>query len=156
MRAADPGLRLRSAITYDGLIDQSISIERIMAMLGALFGALALLIAGLGMFGALAFQVARRTNELGVRMVLGASRWSMMGLVLRDVVAMLVPGIAIGAGVSLMVTGLARGMLFGLTPSDPGAFAVAAAVLACAALIAGWLPARRASHVDPMIALRHE
>ena len=108
------------------------------------------------MFAVLAFQVARRTNELGVRMVLGANRWSVMGLVLRDVVAMLVPGIAIGAGLSLMVTGLARGLLFGLTPSDPGVYAVAASVLTGAALIAGWLPARRASRVELTNALRHE
>jgi ABC-type antimicrobial peptide transport system permease subunit len=79
-----------------------------------------------------------------------------MGLVLRDVVAMLVPGIAIGASLSLMVTGFARGMLFGLTPNDPAAFAVAVSVLTGAALIAGWLPARRASRVELTRALRHE
>ena len=89
-------------------------------------------------------------------MVLGASRWSVIVLVLRDVAAMLVPGIAIGVGMSLMVTGLARGMLFGLTPTDPAVFALAASALTGAALIAGWLPARRASRVDPMNALRHE
>ena len=116
VRAADPQLRVRTAIPYDTLIEQSMSNERVMATLGGLFGALGLLIAAVGMFGVLAFQVARRTNELGVRMVLGASRWSVMGLVLRDVVAMLIPGIAMGAGMSLMVTGLARGLLFGLAP----------------------------------------
>ena len=114
------------------------------------------IIAGLGMFGALAFQVARRTNELGMRIVLGASRRSMMGLVLRDVAIMLIPGIAIGAGAALMLTGMARAMLFELTPTDPGVFAVSASVLATAAVLAGFLPARRASRVDPMTALRHE
>ncbi|MPZ18252.1 MAG: FtsX-like permease family protein, partial [Luteitalea sp.] len=103
-----------------------------------------------------AFQVARRTNELGMRMVLGASPRSMIGLVLRDVVGMLVPGVVIGAVVALMLTGLARGILFGLTPSEPGVFVIAASVLAFAAVLAAWLPARRASRVNPLEALRHE
>ena len=156
VRAADPRLRVRTAALYETLIDQTISNERVLATLGGLFGTLGLVIAAVGIFGVLAFQVARRTNELGVRMVLGASRWSVMGLVLRDVATMLVPGIAIGVGMSLMVTGFARGMLFGLTPTDPAVFALAASALTGAALIAGWLPARRASRVDPMNALRHE
>jgi predicted lysophospholipase L1 biosynthesis ABC-type transport system permease subunit len=156
VRNVDSGLRLRSAIPYDALIDQSISIERIMAMIGALFGGLALLIAALGVFGALAFQVTRRTNELGVRMVLGASRWSMMQLVLRDVAIKLVPGIAVGTGAALMLTGLSKAILFNLTPTDPAVFAVAALVLASAAMLAAWLPARRAALVDPMVAIRHE
>jgi predicted permease len=156
VRAADPQLRVRTVTLYETLIDQTIANERVLATLGGLFGALGLVIAAVGIFGVLAFQVARRTNELGVRMVLGASRWSVMGLVLRDVAVMLVPGIAIGAGLSLMVTGLARGMLFGVTPTDPAAFVTAAVALTGAALFAGWLPARRASRVDPMQALRHE
>jgi predicted permease len=156
VRAADPGMRIRTAIPYATVIDRSIANERVLATLAGLFGTLGLLVAGVGMFGVLAFQVARRTNELGVRLVLGANRWSVMRLVLRDVVAMLVPGVAIGAGISLLLTGLARGILFGLTPTDPAAFVVAASVLAGAALVAGWLPARRASRIDPMHALRHE
>jgi predicted permease len=156
VRAADPQLRVLTAVPYQALMDRSVSNERVMATLAGLFGGVGLLIAAVGVFGVLAFQVARRTNELGVRMVLGADRWSVMGLVLRDVVAMLVPGIAIGAGVSLMVTGLARGLLFGLAPNDPGVYAVAASVLTGAALMAGWLPARRASRVEVTNALRHE
>jgi ABC-type antimicrobial peptide transport system permease subunit len=111
-----------------------------MATLGGLFGVLALLVAALGMFGVLAFQVARRTNELGVRMALGASRRAMTALVLREVVAMVVAGVSIGAGGALVFTGVAGTILFGLTPNDPGVFAVAAAVLAVAAVLAGWLP----------------
>jgi ABC-type antimicrobial peptide transport system permease subunit len=127
-----------------------------MAALGGLFGVLALFVAALGMFGVLAFQVARRTNELGVRMALGASRGAMMALVLREVVAMVVVGVSIGAGGALVFTGVAGTILFGLTPNDPRVFAIAAAVLAVAAVLAGWLPARRASRVDPLVALRHE
>jgi predicted permease len=156
VREADPALRVRTARTYATIVDQSITTERIMATLGGFFGVLALIVAALGMFGVLAFQVARRTNELGVRMALGASRRTMMGLVLRDVAVMVVAGVSIGAGVALMLTGLARKIVFGLTPTDPGVFVVAASVLALAAVLAGWLPARRASRVDPLVALRHE
>jgi putative ABC transport system permease protein len=91
-----------------------------------------------------------------VRMALGASRQTLLWLVLRDVAVMVVAGVSIGAGVALTLTDLARKILFGLTPTDPGVFAVAAVVLAAAAAFAGWLPAVRASRVDPLVALRHE
>jgi predicted permease len=156
IRETDPGLRLRTAVAYSQLIDRSISTERIMATLGGLFGVLAIVIAALGMFGLLAFHVARRTNELGVRMALGASRGRMMGLVLRDVAVLVATGIVIGGGAALMLSGLAGKILFGLTPTDPRVFGIAASILAGAALAAGWLPARRAARVDPLIALRHE
>ena len=156
VRGADPALRVRTARTYAAIVDQSIATERIMATVGGFFGVLALVVAGLGMFGVLAFQVTRRTNELGVRMALGATRRAMMFLVLREVIAMVVAGVAIGAGGALVVAGLARTLLFGLTPTDPSVFGVAASVLAVAAVLAGWLPARRASRVDPVVALRHE
>jgi predicted permease len=156
VREADPDLRLRTAVSYATFVDRSISVERIMAALGGLFGILALLIAGLGLFGVLAFQVARRTNELGVRMALGASRWAMMRLVMHDVVLMFVAGALIGGAIATTLTGVASKILFGFTPVDPAVFAVAAMVLALAAGLAGWLPARRASRVDPLVALRHE
>ena len=156
LREVDSTLRVVRLMTYAAWIDLTIPNEWLMATLGAMCGLLALVLAGVGMFGVLAFQVARRTNELGVRTVLGASRWSMMSLVLRDVAAMVVPGVAIGCGVALMLTGLARGLLFGLTPTDPGVFALAGSILCASALVAGWVPARRASSVDPLVALRHE
>lgn len=156
IREADSALRVRTARTYATVVDQSIVTERIMATLGGFFGALALLVAALGMFGVLAFQVARRTNELGVRMALGASRRTMMGLVLREVLVMVVAGVSIGAGGAFVLTGVVRKILFELTPTDPSVFAIAASVLAVAAVLAGWLPAVRASRVDPLVALRHE
>jgi putative ABC transport system permease protein len=156
VRDADPALRVRSAATYDSLIDRSISTERMMASLAGLFGCLALIVAALGVFGVLAFQVARRTNELGVRVALGASRRTIVGLVLRDVIVMVVVSVSIGAGGAFVLTGLARNILFGLTPNDPRVFVISAAVLTTAALLAAWLPARRAARVDPLIALRHE
>ncbi|HZM60599.1 MAG TPA: FtsX-like permease family protein, partial [Vicinamibacterales bacterium] len=156
VREAGGGLRVFRLMTYDAWIDEGIPTERLMATVGGLIGLLALVLAGVGLFGVLAFQVTRRTNELGVRTVLGATRWSMMRLVLGDVVAIVVPGVVIGAGAALMLTGLARSLLFGLTPTEPGVFALAAAILCAAALLAGWVPARRASSVDPLVALRHE
>lgn len=156
IRETDPSLRLRTAVAYSQIIDRSISTERIMATLGGLFGVLAIVIAALGMFGLLTFHVARRTNELGVRMALGASRGRMMGLVLRDVAVLVATGIVIGGGAALMLSGLAGKILFGLTPTDPCVFGIAASILASAALAAGWLPARRAARVDPLVALRHE
>jgi putative ABC transport system permease protein len=156
VRDADPALRVRTARTYASIVDQSIGTERIMATFGGFFGVLALLVAALGMFGVLAFQVARRTNELGVRMALGASRRTVMGLVLRDVFIMIAAGVSIGGAGALLLTGLVHTLLFGLGPSDPLVFAVAASILASAAILAGWLPALRASRVDPLVALRHE
>jgi predicted permease len=156
IREADPALRIRRASTYSAIVADSIANERIMATLGGFFGVLALLVAALGMFGVLAFQVARRTNELGVRMALGANRAAMMRLVLRDVVVMVAAGVVIGGAGAFVLTGLARTIVFGLTPTDPRVFAIAAAVLAFAAFLAGWMPARRASSLDPVIALRAE
>jgi putative ABC transport system permease protein len=152
----DSSLHIRAALTYATLVERSIATETIMATLGSVFGALALIVAAIGLFGLLAFQVSRRTNELGVRMALGATRGAMIGLVLRDVSAMVAAGVLIGAGLALTLSGLARNMLFGLTPTDPAAFVTAAFMLGLVALVAGWLPARRASRVDPLIALRHE
>jgi predicted permease len=156
VREADPGLRLRTTQTYSAVVDRSIVTERIMATLGGFFGLLALIVACLGVFGVMAFQVSRRINEIGLRMALGARRSGIVALVLREVAVMLAAGSLIGAAAALTLTGLAGKMLFGITPAQPAVFALSAAVLGVAALAAGWLPARRASRVDPMVALRHE
>jgi ABC-type antimicrobial peptide transport system permease subunit len=141
---------------YDDVIDDSIGTERTMATLGAVFGILGVVIAGIGMFGLLAFQVARRTSELGVRTALGAARGSLMRLVLREVAVMVGCGLALGAAGAALTTGMARSLLFGLTPTDPRVFATAAALLAATGFAAAWLPARRAASIDPLVALRHE
>jgi putative ABC transport system permease protein len=145
-----------TARPYADFVDESIGTERIMATLGGVFGGLAMLVAGLGMFGLLAYQVARRTNELGVRTALGARRGSLVLLVLRDVAVIVIWGVALGSVGAVMTAGVARALLFGLTPGDPAVLAVAGAVLASCALLAAWLPARRAARVDPLVALRHE
>jgi predicted permease len=156
VREVDPGLRMGTPQTYSTLVDRSIVTERIMATLGGFFGILALIIACLGIFGVMAFRVSLRTNEIGLRMALGASRGSIVTLVLREVARMLMLGSLAGAAVALSLTGLAEKMLFGIKPMQPAVFAFPAALLTAAALAAGWLPARRASRVDPMVALRHD
>jgi predicted permease len=156
VREVDSSLHVRTILPYDELVARSIATERIMATLGGLFGVLALIVAAIGLFGLLAFQVSRRTSEFGVRMALGATRRAMIGLVLRDVASLVVAGILIGTGIGFALGGLARNILFGLTPTDPAVFVTASFVLGLTALVAGWLPAHRASRVDPLIALRHE
>uniref|UniRef100_Q01UZ0 Permease n=1 Tax=Solibacter usitatus (strain Ellin6076) TaxID=234267 RepID=Q01UZ0_SOLUE len=156
LREADPGLRVVRPQSFAAFVDGTIVTERIMAILGGLFGLLALTVACLGIFGVTAFQVSRRTNEIGLRMALGALRGNIVLMVLREAAGMMFVGCAIGAAAALTLTGLAREMLFGITAQEPAVFAVAAAVLGAAAIAAAWLPARRASLVDPMTALRHE
>src|SRR4029078_7434766 len=133
-------------------VARSIATERIMGTLGGLFGVLSLVVAAIGFFGLLAFQVSRRTNEFGVRMALGGTRRAMIGLVLRDVAGLVAAGVLIGPGVALWLGGLARSMLFGLAPSDPSVVVTAALILGLTALMAGWVPAPRASRGDPLIA----
>jgi predicted permease len=156
VRETDPALRVRNPQTYAAVVDRSIATERIMATLGGFFGLLAILVAGLGIFGVMAFQVSRRVNEIGIRMALGARRRSIVALILREIAVMLAVGCPAGAAVALALSGIARKMLFGVTPTEPAVFVLAAVVLGAAALAAGWLPARRAARVDPMVALRHE
>ena len=156
VRETDPALRLRKAQSYAAVVNGTMVQERIMAALGSFFGVLAIIVACLGIFGSMAFQVSRRINEIGLRMALGASRSGIVTLVLRDVAWLAATGCAAGGVAALTLTGLTRKMLFGVTPRDPAVFGMAAVVLALAALMAGWLPARRASRVDPMVALRHE
>jgi predicted permease len=156
VREVDPALRVQTTQVYGTLIGRSLARERIMGTLGGLFGVIGLIVAAIGLFGVLAFQVARRTNELAVRMALGASRQAVVSLVLRDVAVIVCAGLSIGSVGALMLTGFSRRMLFGLTPSDPATFVTAAAILGLTAALAGWLPARGASRVDPLVALRHE
>src|SRR5262249_17184521 len=125
VREVDSGLRFRAAQTYDQLVDRSIVTERIMATLGGFFGVVALIVAWLGIFGVMAFQVSRRMNEIGLRMALGASRGGIVAMVLREVAVLLAAGCAIGGAAALTLTGLTSKMLFGVRPGGPGLFSIA-------------------------------
>ncbi len=153
MKRVDPNL----TVTFRSLsaqLNATIAIERVVAILSAFFGALALLLAGLGLYGVTAYAVGRRRAEIGVRMALGAAPGSVVRLMLRRVTILVGLGVVIGGLVSYWAARLTETLLFGVTPRDPLSFAGAALVLAATGLLAAWLPARRASRVDPTTALR--
>jgi len=128
--------------------------ERVIAMLSGFFGALALLLAGLGLYGVMSYAVSRRRTEIGIRMALGAGPASASALVLRRVVLLVGVGILIGSAVSVWAVRFVSSLLYGLAPRDPGTLAGAAFVLAAVGALAGWLPARRAARIDPARVLR--
>jgi len=123
-------------------------------MLSAFFGALALLLASLGLYGVTAYSVARRRAEIGIRMALGATQTGVVALVLSRVTILVITGVVVGAGLSLWASTFVETLLYGLEPRDPATLVGAALVLTMVGLTAGWLPARRASLVDPAEVLR--
>jgi predicted permease len=151
-----PDVPVANVRTQDEQIDRAVRQERLFANLVSGFAVLAALLACLGIYGTLAYAVARRTREIGVRMALGADRAAVMWLILRESIAPVLAGVGLGILASWWATQLVTSMLFGLTPHDPATYAAAAAVLVASALVAGWLPSRRAAHLDPMMVLRCE
>jgi ABC-type antimicrobial peptide transport system permease subunit len=127
---------------------------KIAAGLLAVFGALALALASVGLYGLIAYSVNRRRRELGVRMALGAGRGDVLRLVLSDGMTLVLAGIVVGTGLSLLVTRALASLLFGTSTADPASFAGASLLLAAVAFVGSYLPARRASRFDPLIALR--
>jgi ABC-type antimicrobial peptide transport system permease subunit len=127
-----------------------------MAVLSGLFGLLAAVLAMLGLYGVISYVAARRRNEVGIRMALGAQRHEVMGMFLRDAARLVVAGVAIGTVASLLTMRAAASLLFGLKSYDPVTLSLAAVLLAGIAALASFLPARRVAKLDPMIALRDE
>jgi predicted permease len=156
IEAVDGRLEISSIRTVPQLLDQSLVQERMLAKISSFFGLLALLLASIGLYGVLSYDVVRRTREIGIRMALGARGWNVLTMVLRETLWLVSIGLAIGLGVSLATTRLIASFLFGLTERDPFTLTAAAMLLLLIAVFAGCLPARRASRVDPMVALRHE
>jgi predicted permease len=137
-------------------VDDNLVQERLLATLAGFFGGLAMLLAMIGLYGVLSYLVAHRQMEFGVRMALGATPGSILWLVMRDVLLVLAAGVTVGLAAALATTRVLRQLLFGLEPHDPATIGIAIALLSAMAALAGYLPARRATRVDPIIALRSE
>jgi predicted permease len=159
VRAAVAGVNSAIPLEFSTAVEEindSLVQERLLALLSGLFGALALLLAMIGLFGTFSYLVTQRQTEFGIRMALGATRSSILSLVMRDLVAVLAGGLTAGILISLAATRVLQEMLFGLGPRDKATMFLAAGVLTAVALLAGYLPARRATRIDPMVALRYE
>jgi putative ABC transport system permease protein len=156
IRALDPMAVITKVSTVEAELGQSMANRRFQALLLAMFAALALLLAAVGIFGLMYQTVARRTHEIGVRMALGAHSADVVRMVLRHGLLLTGAGIVLGVVGALALSRVVRGLLFGVGPADPVSYLVAVLLLGGAALVACWLPARRATRVDPLVALRHE
>jgi putative ABC transport system permease protein len=137
-------------------IRESLVQDELMATLCGFFGALAVLLAAIGLYGVISYTVAQRTSEIGVRMALGAQRSGVIGLILGEVAVLIAIGVVVGAGLALAGSKAASSLLFGLEPRDPLTLGLAVAILAAIGFGASFIPARRATRVDPMVALRDE
>jgi len=156
VQKVDPSVPLFRVTTQAEQVEGRYAQERLFATACSLFGALALLLACVGLFGLMSYSVSRRTSEIGIRMALGAERRSVVGMVLSESMIMVGLGIAIGIAVSLAAGRLMAALLFGLAPNDALTIALAIATMVVASTLAGYLPAHRASRVDPMVALHCE
>ena len=156
VQGLDRNLPLADVKTQTEQIEQATFQERLFARLSSFFGLLALVLASVGLYGMMSYAVARRTNEMGIRMALGAEKGTLFQMVIQEAMALVAVGIVIGVPVALAASRLIASVLYGLKSTDPLTIGSATVVLAAVALLAGYLPARRASRVDPMVALRYE
>jgi ABC-type antimicrobial peptide transport system permease subunit len=156
VRAVDPEQPIYGVRTMEQELAREIAPRRFSATLLGSFAALALLLAGTGLYALIAYLVAQRTRELGIRVALGAGRGAVLRLVLREGVVLVLAGVALGLAGAFALTRVVASLLFGVTTTDPATFVVVPLALAAVALLASWVPARRAAGVDPMVALRAE
>jgi predicted lysophospholipase L1 biosynthesis ABC-type transport system permease subunit len=156
VRQADARIPVAEVRTQSAEIDRSIGQEIAFARLCTSFAILALAIACVGLYGTVSYNVARRTGEIGIRMALGAPRAGVVRMVLREVLVLVSGGVAIGAIAALAASRLVTSFLYGLKANDPLTLSLAVTILLGSALLAAYAPARRASRIDPMAALRHE
>ena len=156
LRAADPQLSMMRIRTQTAQIDEMMMQERMFARVSTLIGVLAMMLVAIGLYGTLAFAVARRTSEIGIRMALGASGARVLWMVLRESLWLACAGLLVGLPAALGLGRLIASYLYGVEPHDPSALIGAAVLLAAVCATAGYLPARRAARVDPIRALRYE
>ena len=142
--------------TLQAQLDRTLAIERLIAMLSLGFGALATLLASIGLYGVMAFVVARRTKEIGVRMALGAKAGTVIWLVMKEVLLLLSIGLAVGVPAAILLGRFISAQLYGVKAQDPWVAGLSVILLLSVASLAGFIPARRASRIDPLLALRYE
>jgi predicted permease len=152
--AVQARLNVTDPQTLDEQVNASLARERLVAGISGFFGAIALLLASIGIYGTMAYNVTRRTAEVGIRMTLGARRSAVLWMILREALILVTAGVVIGAAAASGATRAIASLLFGLHPGDPTTMMLAAAAMLAVAALAGYLPARRAASVDPMRALR--
>ena|SRR5664279_967920 len=156
IKSINPNVCITHVTTLDEQLARSMTNQRSVAQLSAFFGALAVFLSSIGIYGLMSYVVSRRTNEIGIRMALGAARSNVSWLIARDILILVVAGIGIGIPTALAGNHLAANMLYGLKGTDPLSLAAAVVVLLLVASIAGYFPAKRAARIDPMEALRYE
>jgi predicted permease len=156
VREIDPNLPVTGMKTLDQQLDESLVTERMIATLSSAFGGLATVLAIIGLYGVMAYMVARRAREIGIRMALGAQAGNVVWIVMREVLWLVAAGVAIGLPAAYALSKLVRTQLYGVEPNDPAAMALATLLLAAVALLAGYIPARRAAGYDPVQVLRSE
>jgi len=154
IRGMDANLPIFDMRSVNDQVDRSLRIERLVASLSAVFGALATFLAAIGLYGVMAFTVTRRTREIGIRMALGAKRTDVLWLVMREVLLLMAAGVAVGLPASFLLTKLVQSQLYGVTAHDPWTMVAAIVGITAIALLAGYAPGRRATKIHPMEALR--
>ncbi|MBO0861127.1 MAG: FtsX-like permease family protein, partial [Chloracidobacterium sp.] len=155
-REIDPQLQVINLRTMADVVNATLINERFVAQTAGAFSLFALLLSCVGLYGVMSYAVTRRTNEIGIRMALGALPGNVVRIVMRESLLLVVLGVGIGLAAAAATTRLASTLLFGLTPTDPLTITLATLLMIGVAALAGFLPARRASRIDPMVALRYE
>jgi len=152
--SVDPNLALLDVATIDEQLSNLMTHDKLISTLTSVFSLLALLLAAIGLYGVMSYNVVRRTSEIGIRLALGAQAPAVLWMILRESLLLLAIGVALGLPLTLAASRLIKQQLFGLSALDPMSYALAIAVVSGMTILAAWLPARRAARVDPMVALR--